>query len=158
MKKWFWFTDDSHMCFCSQACADEMNEPTPATQVARDRCLMSRRMSTEPASEEVVNDELMPVTVNLKDRDGNQVGTVELWRGSVRTWSDAKNLSEGTHGFHFHEKRSRRGDTATLNQLGGHYNPTGASHGLAHEEGPHAGDMPNLRSRFRWNCKGRVLR
>ena len=27
---------------------------------------------------------------------------------------------------------------------GGHFNPTDASHGLDHDEGPHAGDLPNL--------------
>ena len=52
------------------------------------------------------------------------------------------NLTEGTHGFHFHEKGVC--EAPDFESAGGHFNPTGASHGLGHEDGPHAGDLPNL--------------
>ena len=91
-----------------------------------------------------MNDELLPVTVNLKDSDGNSVGTAELIEeeDALRIMVDAKNLPEGTHGFHFHEKGVC--EAPDFESAGGHFNPTGASHGLDHEDGPHAGDLPNL--------------
>src|SRR5690606_25253705 len=49
---------------------------------------------------------------------------------------------EGLHGFHFHEKGIC--EAPDFESAGGHFNPTGASHGLDHEDGPHAGDLPNL--------------
>ena len=48
-------------------------------------------------------------------------------------------------GFHVHETGScdAAGGHAAA---GGHFNPTGAAHGYLAEGGPHAGDMPNIRS------------
>lgn len=49
------------------------------------------------------------------------------------------------HGFHIHEKGDCSAVDAT--SAGGHYNPSGASHGHAgHANTHHAGDMPNLKT------------
>lgn len=100
--------------------------------------------ATEGTEEGAVNTELMPVTVKLNDANGESVGTAELIEeeDTLRIKVDVSNLTEGTHGFHFHEKGVCEGPD--FESAGGHFNPTEASHGLAHEEGPHAGDLPNL--------------
>ena len=144
MKKWIWMTMVFTCILVLAACADEMNEPTPATQVEGSMPDVEVNDTEEARDGELMKDELMPVTVKLKNRDGNPVGTVKLIEeeDALRIMVDAKNLSEGTHGFHFHEKGLC--EAPDFESAGGHYNPTGASHGLAHEEGPHAGDLPNL--------------
>jgi len=48
----------------------------------------------------------------------------------------------GQHGFHIHEV-GKCTPPAFLS-AGGHFNPTGAKHGLLDPDGPHAGDLPNL--------------
>lgn len=48
------------------------------------------------------------------------------------------------HGFHIHEKGDCSAPDAT--SAGGHFNPSGKSHGAHHSGQAHAGDMPNLRS------------
>ena len=51
-------------------------------------------------------------------------------------------LPPGVHGIAVHEKGICQGpDFASA---GGHFNPRGRQHGLAHREGAHAGDLPNM--------------
>jgi Cu-Zn family superoxide dismutase len=51
-------------------------------------------------------------------------------------------LPPGIHGIAVHEKGTCQGpDFASA---GGHFNPRGRQHGLAHREGAHAGDLPNM--------------
>lgn len=84
------------------------------------------------------------VTVDLKDTEGKKVGTVNLEEtdSGVRISLEASNLPQGTHGFHIHETASCV--APTFESAGGHFNPTNASHGVDNEEGPHAGDLPNI--------------
>ena len=55
---------------------------------------------------------------------------------------NAKDLPEGPHGFHFHEVGNC--EVPDFESAGGHFNPTEADHGLEQDNGPHAGDLPNL--------------
>lgn len=48
-------------------------------------------------------------------------------------------------GFHIHETGSCDHETGH-ESAGGHFNPTGADHGVLSANGPHAGDMPNIRT------------
>ncbi len=51
-------------------------------------------------------------------------------------------LPPGAHGIHIHESGvCQEPDFATA---GGHFNPRGRKHGLAHADGAHAGDLPNM--------------
>lgn len=50
-------------------------------------------------------------------------------------------LAPGEHGFHIHETGSCEPD---FSAAGDHFNPDGRGHGFASEEGPHAGDLPNI--------------
>lgn len=79
----------------------------------------------------------------LVNAEGEPVGTVELTETENGTLIVAKleNLPEGTHAFHIHETGACE---PSFESAGGHYNPTGGSHGFDSQDGPHAGDMPNI--------------
>ena len=80
---------------------------------------------------------------DLAGPDGAALGTVTLTQTphGVLVEADLKGLTPGAHGFHIHETGSCAPD---FKAAGGHYNPKGSGHGLNHEGGFHAGDMPNL--------------
>ena len=76
--------------------------------------------------------------VVLRDQAGRFVGVVELSRerrGKVEVSVEADRLPAGFHGFHVHAVGQC---VPPFTSAGGHYNPSGASHG------DHAGDMPVL--------------
>jgi superoxide dismutase, Cu-Zn family len=48
------------------------------------------------------------------------------------------------HGFHIHE--NGQCDAPDFQSAGGHFAPHGRQHGFENPQGPHAGDLPNLRA------------
>ncbi|MGM8364932.1 superoxide dismutase family protein [Virgibacillus sp. W0181] len=84
------------------------------------------------------------VTVELKNTEGATVGTAVLEQESegVKISLRADHLTPGMHGFHIHEKGVC--EAPDFKSAGGHFNPTDKKHGFDHENGPHAGDMPNI--------------
>lgn len=60
----------------------------------------------------------------------------------VRVEGEIRGLKPGQeHGFHIHEK----GDCAdNANASGGHFNPSGGTHGMFGSPGSHAGELPSL--------------
>jgi len=60
----------------------------------------------------------------------------------VRIKGEVRGLAPGSeHGFHIHEK----GDCANNGDAsGGHFNPTGVTHGKFGAPGSHAGELPSL--------------
>ncbi|MFS0691155.1 superoxide dismutase family protein [Sporosarcina sp. 179-K 8C2 HS] len=139
MKKWIWITMILTSVLVFAACADKKNDPAPAIETEGE--VNEGTNATESAE---VEDELPSVKVHLMDGNGKPVGTAELTEeeDALRIMVEAEGLPEGPHGFHFHEKGVC--EAPDFESAGGHFNPTGASHGLDHEEGPHAGDLPNL--------------
>lgn len=79
----------------------------------------------------------------MKDAEGRTVGTVELSQlpSGVLLHAKFEGLMPGTHAFHVHAVGKCE---PPFTSAGGHYNPDGAKHGLLAEDGPHAGDMPNI--------------
>lgn len=84
------------------------------------------------------------VEAKLIGLDGADMGMVMLQDtpSGVLVTTHAMGLTEGEHGFHFHEKGIC--DPVTkFASAGGHFAAGGAMHGLMMMGGPHGGDMPN---------------
>ena len=98
-------------------------------------------------SDEVVEDEVVeiePVVVDMINKDGDSMGTAtfeEAANGVILTL-ELEGLEEGEYGFHIHEYG--KATAPTFMDALGHFNPTGTSHGIHAEGGPHIGDFPNL--------------
>jgi Cu-Zn family superoxide dismutase len=82
-------------------------------------------------------------TAVMSGPDGAAMGTVTLTQApnGVLISADIAGLTPGAHGFHIHETGSCSPD---FKAAGGHYNPGGNGHGLLHDAGSHAGDLPNI--------------
>ena len=87
------------------------------------------------------------IEVQLMDSTGQQVGVSHLSQqgDGVEVHIRVTNLEPGSeHGLHFHETGTC--EPPTFESAGGHFNPTSKQHGLENPEGPHVGDMPNIRA------------
>lgn len=82
-------------------------------------------------------------TATLKLANGSDAGTVTIIQATsgVLLKLDLKGLTPGVHGLHVHEVGKCEGD---FSSAGGIFNPLGAKHGFLNEEGPMAGDLPNI--------------
>lgn len=85
----------------------------------------------------------LTATASLNSPEGESMGEVTFTQGprGVLIQARVSGLDAGAHGFHIHETGSCAPD---FTAAGGHYNPGGTGHGVLHEEGHHAGDLPNL--------------
>jgi Cu-Zn family superoxide dismutase len=80
----------------------------------------------------------------LRDVTGGAVGWARFTEdaaGTLHASVHVEGLSPGLHGIHIHAIGTC---SPTFAAAGGHFNPTGAAHGLDSPTGPHAGDWPNL--------------
>ncbi len=82
-------------------------------------------------------------TATLKLADGTDAGIATLTEGTAGVLLNLslKGLAPGPHAIHIHETGKCEGDFASA---GGIHNPLGAKHGFLHDEGPMAGDLPNI--------------
>ena len=82
-------------------------------------------------------------TAQLKGPNGEDMGTVEMQQGTtgVLIQLQATGLAPGEHGFHIHQVGTCEPD---FEAAGDHYAPGGTGHGFLSENGPHAGDLPNI--------------
>lgn len=79
----------------------------------------------------------------LRNAEGATVGTATLTESTVGLLirGSLTGLPAGAHAIHVHGV----GQCApTFAAAGGHFNPTGRSHGFRNPQGHHAGDLPNL--------------
>jgi Cu-Zn family superoxide dismutase len=83
----------------------------------------------------------------LFDAEGNWIGEAVLAEVEnnpvVVLRLLAWDLPPGVHGFHIHDFGVC--DSPTFETAGGDFNPYHKKHGLRNPQGPHAGDLPNLR-------------
>jgi len=79
----------------------------------------------------------------IKDASGKSLGTAEVVtaRGGALIKIKLAGLPPGPHGIHFHEMGSCEADFAGAGSI---HNPLGSQHGFLNEDGPMAGDLPNI--------------
>lgn len=84
------------------------------------------------------------IAVSLNNVDGKVVGIATLTEdeSGVHVKLEGKELPEGTHALHIHEKGAC--EAPDFESAGGHYNPAGNNHGKEDPNGPHAGDFDNI--------------
>ena len=82
----------------------------------------------------------------LVDPNGETVGAAALAqkKGEVRIYAWATGLTPGKHGFHIHAVGAC--DDPAFASAGSHFNPAAHQHGLRNPEGPHNGDLPNMKA------------
>ncbi|VDC25141.1 superoxide dismutase family protein [Pseudogemmobacter humi] len=87
-------------------------------------------------------------TASFINTEGTATGTATLTAAPggvlIRIEVEALPASQWL-GFHIHETGTCDHETGH-ESAGGHFNPAGADHGVLAENGPHAGDMPNIRT------------
>lgn len=79
----------------------------------------------------------------IKLADGKSAGTITMTEiaAGVLLKVELKGLTPGAHGLHLHDAGTCDGDFSSAGAI---YNPLGAKHGFLNEEGPMAGDLPNV--------------
>ena len=82
-------------------------------------------------------------SADIKSREGKDLGKIRLTEttAGLLIAVKLKGLPAGSHGFHAYEVGKCDGDFTSAGAI---YNPLGARHGFLVEEGPMAGDLPNL--------------
>lgn len=86
----------------------------------------------------------MEAATSLVDSNGNEIGTatfVETPNEGVLVRLSLTNAPPGEHAVHVHETGRCE---PSFSAAGDHYAPEDESHGVLHEEGSHAGDLPNV--------------
>lgn len=84
-------------------------------------------------------------TAKMAGADGADNGTVtfnQTKSGMLHIIVEMTNLAPGSRGLHIHEKGACAA-TGGFESAGGHY-AGGKDHGINSENGPHAGDLPNV--------------
>lgn len=110
------------------------------------RALMSNGLAATAVGLSVVAGMAQEPTVALArmtDGDGTAAATVEMTAatGGVLIEVLLAGLAPGEHAIHLHETGACSGD---FSAAGGHFAPDGNGHGFLSENGPHAGDLPNI--------------
>ncbi|MEQ1716673.1 MAG: superoxide dismutase family protein [Hyphomicrobium sp.] len=92
----------------------------------------------------------------MKLADGKDAGTISLMEATagVLMKFDLFGLTPGPHAVHVHDAGVCEKDFITAGAI---YNPLGAKHGFLHDEGPMAGDLPNIHVAADGKASGEIL-
>ncbi|MEO1695371.1 MAG: superoxide dismutase family protein [Pseudomonadota bacterium] len=119
-------------------------KPLKSAAITLAVCGVAVATGPQPAS---AQSDTKSLTAEIITTDGRTVGTVTatgMASGVLHLIVDATDLPPGKHGLHIHETGACETNGA-FKSAGGHYVGTGkATHGVGHENGPHAGDFPNV--------------
>ncbi|WP_245680462.1 superoxide dismutase family protein [Bacillus marinisedimentorum] len=87
-----------------------------------------------------------PVDVDLYNDVGDTIGTAEIQpqNKGVKIKLEVSGIEPGVHGIHIHENAECEGPD--FKSAGAHFNPEDNEHGLMNTEGPHAGDLQNIKA------------
>jgi Cu-Zn family superoxide dismutase len=144
MKRWLYLSFVLMMVFVLAACGSGNDEGKETTGNSEET---AGDVTVNEEATETVNEDAEPAEMavaELQNGESQTVGTAELEQtdAGVLIRLEASELEPGTHGIHIHE--TGKCEAPDFESAGGHFNPTDASHGADHEEGPHAGDLPNI--------------
>ncbi|GGF26496.1 hypothetical protein GCM10010954_26920 [Halobacillus andaensis] len=143
MKKWLYLMAVITLLFFIAACGED-NEQTDAPDTGDNQTSTEQGANSDETEESEEDGESEMVTVSMMDGEGEEIGEAELIEqdSGVLIYLEASKLPEGERGFHIHESGLCEGPD--FKSAGDHFNPTNVSHGTESEDGPHAGDLPNL--------------
>jgi len=135
------------LAFIVAACSAEQEESGEPVENSPRETMEGDIHEDDTEAEEVSNEvqkENGDVVVELHNAAGEQVATANLSEdgNAVTIQIEGENLPPGEKGFHIHERGEC--EPPDFESAGGHFNPTGAEHGLQNPEGPHAGDLENI--------------
>lgn len=96
------------------------------------------------SDEGAMQDAAEEIEVTMYDTDDEEMGTATFTEADdgLTIALEAEGLEPGMHGMHIHNAGMCEGPD--FSSAGDHFNPTDASHGFDHEDGPHAGDLENI--------------
>ena len=82
-------------------------------------------------------------SAQLKNAAGADIGIATFTEAAsgVLIKFELKGLPPGPHGIHVHDTGTCEGDFTSAGAI---FNPLGAQHGFYNDEGPMAGDLPNI--------------
>ncbi|GGC95956.1 hypothetical protein GCM10007216_28420 [Thalassobacillus devorans] len=150
MKRWMLLAITVMMIAVLAACGgnDESSEDTENQETTEenneDQNSEENQENEDSESNGEDSAETQEVTVDLKNPDDENIGSAKLKQqeDGVLISLDASELPPDEHGFHIHETGTC--EPPEFESAGGHFNPEGVSHGTNSEDGPHAGDLPNI--------------
>lgn len=95
-------------------------------------------------------------TAALKLKDGKDIGTATFTDAAagVLIRLDLTGLPPGAHAVHVHETGTCEADFTSAGAI---YNPLGAKHGFLNDDGPMAGDLPNVYAAADGTLKAEIL-
>ncbi len=113
------------------------------TKTVRTFIAISFAMAVAACAHQPVMDSAV-ARASLINTQGQDSGTISIvgTPGKLAMRIDAKGVPAGAHGIHLHQ--IGRCDAPAFDSAGPHWNPAGRKHGLENNNGPHAGDFPNI--------------
>ncbi len=111
-------------------------------QQQQQEAAVHERLATMVAPPEGVGGPVLGMS-RIMNRDGLQVGAASFQAAPNGTLVRMAftGVEPGPKGIHVHETGTCEGD---FKSAGGHFSAAGGDHGFWHENGPHAGDLPNV--------------